>query len=318
MSAATRCVLLTGAGGFVGRRLAPHLAKWAGAGARLVALVRGSTAPEGFEARVVNLADEAAFDAVMGEVRPTIVIHLAAQSSVGAAAGASASTWRTNAFGSLALAASCASHAPEATVLYASSAEVYGTSFNIGPVGEDAELRPQNTYARSKAAAELVFNDVLDQRNRLVIVRPFNHSGAGQDERFVLPSFAAQVADIEAGRRPPVMNVGNLDAERDFLHVEEVCSAYIALLNEVDRLPKRSVFNVCSGRTQSIRSLLELMRERSRVPFAISIDPARMRTSDIPRAVGLGGRLATATGFEPKADIIKLVEELLDHARRPH
>jgi len=308
-------VALTGAGGFVGRRLAGRLAAWAGPGARLVALVRGSAAPEGFEPCVLDMADEAAVDTVIAELVPTHVVHLAAKSSVAAAEAAAARTWRTNVCGAVALATACARHAPDATVLCASSAEVYGRSFDDGPVDEDASLRPQNAYARSKAAAEALFADILPAGARLIVARPFNHSGAGQDERFVLPSFAAQIAAIEAGRQPPVMSVGNLDAERDFLHVDEVCDAYIRLLDVASALPARSAFNICSGTVHPIRFLLERMRKWASVPFEIRIDPTRLRASDIPRAAGRGDRLASATGLRPRSDIDALVTELLIDAR---
>lgn len=313
--AATRRVLLTGAGGFVGRKLAQKLAGWAGSDARLFGLVRGSQAPECLEGRVVDVADEAALDAVIAEIVPTHVIHLAAQSSVAAAVEAVACTWRINLCGSVALAAACARHAPEATILYVSSAEVYGMSFNDGPAHEGVALRPQNPYARSKAAAEAVFADILPATSRLIVARPFNHSGTGQDERFVLPSFAAQIAAIEAGRQLPILTVGNLDVERDFLHVDAVCEAYVRLLDRAPSLKARSIFNVCSGTAYSIRTLLDLMLSHATIPVEVRVDPARMRANDIARASGSGDLLASATGFRPHTDIDALVAEVLDDAR---
>jgi GDP-4-dehydro-6-deoxy-D-mannose reductase len=308
-------ILVTGAGGFVGRHLARHLLQSADPDARLTALLIDSDPPEGFDAVYADIADEAKVDAIVASLRPSLIVHLAAQASVGASASHAAGTWRTNVGGAYAMAAACARHVPDATVLFVSSGEVYGESFRDGPVTEETMLRPQNAYARSKAAAEAVFVDVLSPNNPLIVPRPFNHSGAGQDERFVLPSFAAQIAAIEAGIQPPVMHIGNLKVERDFLHVEDVCKAYIALIKLADRLPKRSVFNICSGTAHPLQSILGYMRSVARVPFDIVVDPARLRPNDIERAVGHCDKLVATIGTAPKSDPFVLADELLNYFR---
>ena len=308
-------ILLTGASGFVGQRIAPRLAAAAPPGARLVALCRGM-APDGWTAATADIADADAIADLIAHERPRVVVHLAAQSSIGAAVGAGAATWQVNALGAFALARACALHAPEAVVLFASSGEVYGDSFLAGPVDEDAPPRPKNSYARSKVAAEGMFADILAPTNRLLIARAFNHTGAGQDTRFVLPSFAQQIAAIEAGNQPPVMQVGNLDAARDFLDVEDVCDAYLALLANTDRLPAQAIFNVASGRAYRIGDLLLRLRDLSGTRFEITIDPTRLRPSEIPTAVGRNDRLAEATGWAAKRSIDALLSELLGAARR--
>jgi GDP-4-dehydro-6-deoxy-D-mannose reductase len=301
-------VLLTGANGFVGRKLAPRLAAFAGEGAKLTALGR-KDAPEGWTFAEADIVDLDAVTRIVREAQPDFVVHLAAQSSVGAAE--KEETWRVNAFGSLALAAACARESPDAIVLCVSSAEVYGASFRNGPVDEDAPMMPMNAYARSKAAAEAIFADVLAPTVRLIVARAFNHTGAGQDVRFVLPSFARQIAEIETGLREPVVRVGNLDAERDFLHIDDVCRAYIALLHAAPRLPMRNVFNVASGISRPIRAYLECMRAHARAPFAIEVDPARLRPSDVPIARGNSERLRHLTGWSPTYSLEFLVQELL-------
>ncbi len=307
-------IVMTGAGGFVGRRLAIHLAKFAAPGARLTAIER-SEPPAGWDGVRADVTDEAAVARIVATARPDVVVHLAAQSSVGAAETAAKATWRTNFEGSFALAAACSTHAPHAVVLFASSAEVYGASFGDVPLDEDAPLRPRNPYGRSKAAAEQAMADVLAPTNRLIVSRAFNHTGAGQDERFALPSFAAQIARIEAGAQPPVMKVGNLDAERDFLHVEDVCDAYLALLGAAPRLPFRSVFNISSGAARPIRAYLEEMKVLSGAEFKIEIDPERTRAIDIPKAAGRNDRMRISTGWLPKRAPAHFLEELLTFAR---
>ena len=310
-----RSILLTGGGGFVGGYLAPMLAQ-AAPEARKVVLSREPADLPGWELAECDIADAVAVETIVDGTRPDLVVHLAAQSSVGASHDAGEATWHVNFGGSLVLAAACARAAPEATVLFSSSAEVYGASFRDGPVDEDAPVRPQNAYARSKAAAELMFEDVLSPRNTLIVTRAFNHTGPGQSEQFALPSFAMQIARIEAGLQPPRMQVGNLDVERDFLDVRDVCEAYLDLIAAAPQLGQRSVFNIASGSGRSIHSLLEDFRGLSAVAFSVDLDPARLRPSDIPSALGHSDRLKAATGWRPSRTIETMLSDLLDHARR--
>lgn len=311
-----RSILLTGGGGFVGRQLAPLLAAAAPDAARLI-LSRsgGELIASGWQATEVDLTDGGAVEAVVAQARPDLVVHLAAQSSVAASRDTAEMTWRVNFDGSFALARACARYAPDCTMLFTSSSEVYGESFRDGPAGEETPLRPLNVYARSKAAAEMVLADVLPPTAKLVVARAFNHTGPGQDERFVLPSFALQVARIEAGLQTPVMMVGNIDVARDFLHLRDVCEAYLDLLRAAPELPPRSIFNIASGTSVRLRDLLERMRAASRVPFAVTVDPVRLRSGDIARAEGRGGRLHAATGWRPRNDPYSIVDELLEVSR---
>ena len=115
---------------------------------------------------------------------------------------------------------------------------------------------PLNAYARAKAAAEAMLADVLPQSARLIVTRSFNHTGAGQDERFALPAFAAQIARIERGEKLPRLSVGNLSAQRDFLDVEDVVDAYLAA-DRCRGLPQRATFNIASGSAHAISDMLE-------------------------------------------------------------
>jgi GDP-4-dehydro-6-deoxy-D-mannose reductase len=176
-------------------------------------------------------------------------------------------------------------------------------------------LSPRGVYARSKAAAEAIFEDVLPAEARLVTVRPLNHTGTGQDERFALPSFAAQIARIEAGLVPPKLHVGNLDVERDFLDVRDVINAYLLILAGAEALPRRAVINVASGQPRRIGDLLDLMVSASARPFDVEIDPARLRSTEIPRIVGDAAALRRHFGWIPKHSLDELVMELLTYWR---
>lgn len=178
-------------------------------------------------------------------------------------------------------------HAPDAFVLFASSSEVYGASFKLGvQLDEDVRCQPLNPYAASKLAAEVVFNEYFRQGLRGVIARPFIHIGAGQSESFAMASFARQIALIEAGKQPPVLKVGNLEACRDFLDVRDVCRAYVALLQLGGSGSAYSrCFNVASGTSQRMRDMLDRLLARSSGTIQVVLDPQRTRPSDIPVAV---------------------------------
>ena len=313
---AFRRILLTGGNGFVGGYLAPTLLA-ALPGAEGLLLRRPGTAgcPEGWGLAEAEIYDREAVTAIVARFKPDLVVHLAGQTSVGEARIAAEETWRVNFDGAFALASACAHAAPAATFFFVSSSEVYGRTFLAGPAREDAPLQPMNVYARSKAAAEQVIADVLPAEARLVVARSFNHTGPGQDERFVLPSFAAQIARIEARRQPPEIRVGNLDAERDFLDVRDVCRAYVALIKAAPALPAHSVFNVSSGASRSIGSLLEILSQQSSARFAVVVDHARLRSVEIPNAVGRNDLLRAAVDWRPIHSIEETLAALLQAAR---
>lgn len=308
-------ILLTGGTGFVGRHLAPALAAAFPDAERLI-LAREAAAIAGWRAAPASLTDAEAVRAVCARFQPDLILHLAAQASIGAAHGAREATWRVNFNGAQNLAEACAeTAAPQAVFLFASSGDAYGASFLRGPATEETPLQPLNAYSRSKMATEAMLQDALGPEQRLIVARPFNHTGPGQDMRFVLPSFAAQIAAIEAGARAPRLEVGNLEAERDFLDVRDVCDAYLALARRAAALPLRSIFNIASERPRKIRALLDLMQAQARRPFEIAVDPARMRPSDIPVSVGSARKLREETAWSPAHAIEQTLEDLLNYWR---
>lgn len=311
-------ILLTGGTGFVGGWLAPALvAAWPDAERLLLRRPGEQVSQTGWSNADAEIVDAAAIDSIVARFRPDLVLHLAAQASVGAGLKDAEATWRINFCGSLELATACARHAPETTFFFVSSSEVYGWSFRDGPASEETPLRPVSSYAHAKAAAEAMLADVLAPQSRLVIVRPFNHTGPGQAPgNFVLSSFAAQIAAIEAGRQEPELHVGNLDAERDFLHVSDVCAAYVGLLAAAPSLPRGGVYNVASGARYRIGDLVEKFRALARVPFEARVDADRLRPSDIPLAIGSAEKLNAATGWRPAIAIDEILRSLLDHWRR--
>jgi len=312
-------VLITGGGGFVGTRLREGL-RAAFPNAQYVDISRtGRSDGPGWRGVAVDLCDEARVDAVVADFAPQLVVHLAAQSSIGAATHAGEASWRTNFFGTFHLAAAVARHAPEATFFFSSSAAVYGASLNDGVVDETTPPRPLDAYSRSKYASEAALVDVLPASARLIVVRPVNHSGAGQASRnFALASFAAQIVAIERGESEPRIAVGDLSKARDFLDVRDVVSAYVGLLRNADRLEDRhACFNVASGRAETLAHLLDTMRAHALRPFEVEVDPKLIRPAkvDIPTMACDASRLRAAIGWEPRHSAEDMVVDLLSFWR---
>ena len=313
-------ILITGGAGFVGAHVTASLRQaYASAKITLVARPDEVVGFSGVDVTVCDLTDETAIERMVVDVAPDLVIHLAGQASAGQASRFVEQTWRVNALATYFLGAAVMRHAPAAVVFFASSATVYGASFLQGVLSEEAPLQPLDVYARSKVAAEYLLADLFREQGRLVIARPVNHSGPGQRSNdFVLPSFAAQVAAIEAGRVAPHINVGDLSRIRDFLDVRDVVDAYLRLVAIAKNLPENvSIFNVSSGAGYYIGSLLEELRALSRKNFDIVVDPERMRPSavDISSVICDSSKLRSATGWTPRIPIRETIRALLDERR---
>ncbi|ATQ69341.1 MULTISPECIES: GDP-mannose 4,6-dehydratase [Methylosinus] len=309
-------ILLTGGTGFVGPYLQEALAR-AYPRARRFVLARPGEAPASpdWSPLVADIVDAEAVERAIDVAQPDLVAHLAAQASAAQSIHAAEATWRVNFLGSFHLASALARHAPSAVVLFVSTADVYGARLGDGPAREETPTSPLSAYARSKIAAETMLADVLPQTARLIVTRPFNHAGPGQDMRFALPSFAAQIAGIETGRLAPRLDVGDLSVRRDFLDVRDVVDAYARLVGAAPDLPPRSLFNIASGAPRSLSYMLDTLRACATRNFDIVVDPARLRPADIPVAVGDASKLRAATGWAPSHSIDAMLRDLLDHWR---
>ena len=288
---------MTGAAGFVGRRLVPRMQR------------------EGWQVRAVDRElDVRDFDAVDGcvaELAPRVVVHLAAQSSVGQSHDEPEASARINFVGARNLLEAVARHAPRARVLLVGSGEQYGPAEpGSAPWTEAAPLRPSSPYARSKACADLLGARYAADGCDVVRVRAFNHTGPGQSDVFVLASFARQAAEIAARRRDPELVVGNLDSVRDFLDVDDVVDAYLRLLDP--RVPA-GAYNVASGVGRRIGALLDALRAQAEIEARVRVDPARVRSADA--SVGDAAKLRAATGWAPRVPFELTLRRLLDDWR---
>ena len=291
-------VLVTGAGGFVGRRLVARLRE------------RGDSVVAASH-RQLDVCDAGQVKAAIGGARPDAVVHLAAISFVPAAEGDARRVFRVNYLGTRHLLEAVRETNESARVLLVSSGMVYGSAeAGAPPFEESSTLRPGNAYARSKAAADLLGAAYAARGLRVWRARPWNHTGRGRPDPFVEASFARQLAEIEAGLRPARIEVGALGSLRDFLHVEDVVDAYLALL--VGAAPP-GAYNIASGRGSTIRDVLDLLLARSSLRPELVLDPGRVRPPDV--SVGCARRLSAATGWAPRRTLEQALAELLDEQR---
>lgn len=296
-------VLVTGAGGFVGRHLVRRLVA---EGHRVAGSVWGETLdlPE-VEVRELDVRDREAVERVVGRVRPEVVVHLAGLSHVGQSWERPGCYFQANVVGTEHLLAA----AGDARLVLASSADVYGAVPEAEqPIGEDRPLEPATPYGLTKAAAERLAFALAGER--AVVVRSFNLIGPGQAPTFALPSFAAQLAAIHRGEAEPVLRVGNLSARRDFVHVEAAARAYALLAREGEG---GTAYNLSSGRGTAIRDALDALLRVSGVEARIETDPERFRPVDLPLLAGDPARLRSL-GWEPEPGIEEAVRELWQEA----
>jgi GDP-4-dehydro-6-deoxy-D-mannose reductase len=307
-------ILITGASGFAGRHLAGHLI--ASTNWEITGLQTHAAAPlEGVRMLSCDLLDADLTQRVVAHHRPEIIFHLAAQAYVPKAVANPAGTLNTNIIAQVNLLEACRAVGIDPIIVVVSSADIYGdVPPEQSPIRETQSFRPRNPYAVSKAAQDLLgLQYALSYGMRIVRVRPFNHIGPGQNERFVVSSLARQIAEIEARRSDPVLLVGNLEAQRDFLDVRDVVCAY-ALVARADFAG--DVFNVASGVARPIQAVLDHLLCLTNVDVDVHEDPARLRPSDIPVLVGDATKLRQATGWYPEIAFERSLSDTLDGWRR--
>lgn len=306
-------ILITGISGFVGPYLAQYIAE-AEPAAEVWGLVWAADpakTPPSVHQVEGDLTDRSSITAMLDEVRPEIVFHLAAASSV-------ASSWENpghflevNAVGTVNLLEAVRGLEHEARVVVSSSAEIYGAvPMDEQPITEEAPLAPLSPYAASKAAQDLLTAQYshgygLDT----VRLRLFHHTGPRRPPQFVASNFARQIARIEAGLDPARLAVGNLEAIRDFTDVRDVARAYwLAATHGA----AGEAYNVCSNRRTTIRRVLDVLLAHSEVEVKVEVDPERLRTADIPYLVGDHTRFSDATRWQPDIPLVKTLGDLLN------
>jgi GDP-4-dehydro-6-deoxy-D-mannose reductase len=310
-------ILITGCTGFVGkyvvaacRRCYPD--------AKLFGLAsHRASAPHRTDDLTLLRADITQRDAVqpiVAQARPDLVIHLAAQSSVATSWKDPLTTLRVNAEGTVHLFEAIRAEHLSPRILLVGSGELYGMIHpEDNPIREECPLRPANPYAVSKATQDLYgYQYFVAYGLPIIRMRPFNHFGPGQPPTFVIARFARQIALIEAGKAEPRLSVGNLQAQRDFLPVEDVVMAYMAL---AEHGQPGEAYNIGSGQAYSIRAILDQLLSLARFPIEVYQDPALLRPVDVPLLQADTSRLRAHTGWQPALSFAEALQHTLEYWR---
>jgi nucleoside-diphosphate-sugar epimerase len=276
--------LLTGCHGFTGHYVAAELEA---AGYEVVGLAHDGDAPRAGVLRA-NLLDRAAVRRAVAEARAEVVVHLAAISFV--AHGDTDEIYRVNVVGTRNLLEALAdAEVKPRSVVLASSANIYGNA-SVEPMGEVTPPAPANDYAVSKLAMEYMARLWMEHLP-ITLVRPFNYTGVGQSENFLIPKV---VAHFRRGEQ--IIELGNTDVARDFSDVRDVARAYAAILA---RAPAGEVINICSGSAHSLDDVLNMMARIAGYEIEVRVNPAFVRANEVKHLVGSNARLHTLTGFAP-------------------
>ncbi len=261
-----------------------------------------------------DLLDAHSLQDAMMNVRPEVVFHLAAQSFVPASWSSPAVSLEINVVGSCNLFEAIRAAQIEPSIQIACSSEEYGlVKPDEVPIKETNPLRPLSPYGVSKVALDyLGFQYFKSYGMKIVRTRGFNHTGPRRGDVFAESTFAKQIAEIEKGRREPVVFVGNLEAQRDYTDVRDMVRGYFLAVQKGE---PGEVYNICSGKAVKIRTVLEMLLKMAKVKIKIQKDPARMRPSDVPILWGDFSKFREKTGWRPEVPLEKTLIDLLEYWR---
>jgi GDP-4-dehydro-6-deoxy-D-mannose reductase len=261
-----------------------------------------------------DLRDPFATEKMLEDVAPDYIFHLAAQSFVPASWKAPEETISTNILCQLNIFEAVRRLKLEARVQIACSSEQYGMVYpDELPINENNPFRPLSPYGVSKVAQDLLgYQYHASYGLHVVRTRAFNHTGPRRGESFVTSSFCKQVAEIEAGKSPPVLRCGNLDTCRDFTDVRDMVRAYWLALEK--GVPGEA-YVVASGHTYRIREVLDIVLEYARCGIEVETAPELMRPSDVPVLLGDASKFRALTGWEPQIPFTRTMSDLLDYWR---
>lgn len=294
-------VLIFGAAGFVGSYLAEEFTY---NGYEVIGSDKKETLFIPF--MYADILNVGSVERVIKEIAPDIIVNLAAISSVGQSWNNPQMTISVNVIGALNILEIAKRLEKVPKILLVGSSEEYEISNK--PVSEKTPLNANNPYGISKVAQER-FAEVYRERfgMKIYYVRPFNHTGVGQSENFVLPSFCKQVAEIEKAGKPGVIKVGNLDVKRDFSDVRDIVRAYRMIVESEDCT---KIYNVGSGKAYSLRELLKYVISLSNQIIDIVVDLKKFRPMDTRTICCDNSKIKFELGWEPKYEIWHTLNEL--------
>lgn len=261
-----------------------------------------------------DLLDAHSVYAVVDRIKPDYIFHLAAQSFVKSSWGSPANTIEINMVGSVNLFEAVRKSAFGTVIQIACSSEEYGMVHTDElPIKETNPLRPLSPYAVSKVGMDyLGYQYHQSYGLNIIRTRGFNHTGPRRGEVFAESTFAKQIAEIEKGKKDPVVYVGSLEAERDYTDVRDMVNAYYL---SVLRCKPGEVYNISSGITWKISAVLDFLTAQSKLPITIKQDPKRMRPSDVPRLLGDCSKFKKETGWKPTIPFEQTLIDLLNYWR---
>ncbi|MEO0130731.1 MAG: GDP-mannose 4,6-dehydratase [candidate division WOR-3 bacterium] len=251
---------------------------------------------------------------LLEKIKPEGIFHLAAQTSVAFSYKEEYLTYEVNTLGTLNLIWAMKELALKSRFIYISTAEVYGQLKENKKAKEDEELNPISPYALSKFFAEKVVQYYVKIYDiDALILRPFSHIGIGQDENFFFPYCCKKIAEIEKKQIPPVLEVGNLEVERDYLAVEDVVEAYyLAFIYG----KKGEVYNITNGKPIKLKDALEFLLNQTTVEIKVISSEEKKRKWDITFLSGDNTKFKNLTRFEPRLEIKDTLIRMLDYYRK--
>lgn len=303
--------LITGVDGFVGKYLSEYLLKkgYEVYGTTILEEYRN----EKIKVYKMNLLNEKEVNEIIKIIKPDKIFHLAGQSAVGLSWENPVLTVNINVNGTLNLLEAVRNYSKESKILIIGSSDQYGPIRpEECPVSENKRQNPQSPYGVSKKAQEEMCKLYVNAyKMKIIMVRAFNHIGAGQGKNFVVADFASKIAEIEKGREP-ILKVGNLDTFRDFTDVRDIVRGYNLLL---EKGTIGEIYNIGSGKEIKVSEILEKLVNMSKKEIKIEIDPNKFRPVDVPIVVCDNSKIKKDTGWDPKVPIDDTLEEVLEYWR---
>ena len=262
-----------------------------------------------------DLRDQDRLMNLLQSVKPDWIFHLAGQAFVSKSWEAPRETFASNVDAQISLFEALRSLRLNPKILVVCSSEEYGlVKEDELPLKETNPLRPLSPYAVSKVAQDLLaFQYFRSYGLRTVRVRAFNHTGPGRPKQYAISNFAYQVAEIERRAAPPELHVGNLDVRRDYMDVRDMVNAYLLAMEKGE---EGEIYNLCSGRAQNLRDILQMLLNLSKIKIGVKVDPARFRPSDLPIIFGSSDKFERLTGWRPQIPIETTLTDLLNYWRQ--
>lgn len=300
-------VLIFGAGGFVGSYLCKEFLN---NGYKVSGTDKGegSALPSEVDFYKTDLMQVNEVEKLIGQIQPDIIVNLAAISSVGASWNMPQTTMAINVIGALNIMEAARKSEQKPRILFVGSSEEYVISEN--PLDENTQLNANNPYGISKVTQEQFAKLYREQYGlKIYCVRPFNHTGIGQRDSFVLPSFCKQVAEIDKSGKDGKIQVGNLKVKRDFSHVKDVVRAY-RMIVESDNC--NQIYNVGSGNAYSLEDMLTYILGLSNQHIEIEVDQNRIRPTDQPVICCDRSLIGKELGWEPQYNVYDALKEMYE------